>query len=182
MHGLTNLGLCIVKTEGDCLVTYASYLSDYEIPEGTMVICDDALNGIWQEIEGLMISGNIKIPSTVQYIGRNPFRGDYVRIECESPYFIVEDDALYTSDRKELITCFSKKSEFTIPDGVERIRNFAFYDCEMSVIMIPASVTDIGDNPFIEMNLLNKQSLKVICNSPSFFVKNNALYKRTPRS
>ena len=174
-------GVMYSKDRRRLLGTYTSYLSDYEIPEGTMVICDDALNGIWQEIEGLMISGNIKIPSTVQYIGRNPFRGDYVRIECESPYFIVEDDALYTSDRKELITCFSKKSEFTIPEGVERIRNFAFYDCEMSVIMIPASVTDIGDNPFIEMNLLNKQSLKVICNSPSFFVKNNALYKRTPQ-
>ena len=174
-------GVMYSKDRKRLLGVYGCYLPDYEIPEGTIVICDDALNGIWTEIEGLMISGNIKIPSTVQYIGRNPFRGDYVKIECKSPYFLVEDDALYTSDRKELITCFSKKSEFTIPEGVERIRNFAFYDCEISIIRIPASVTDIGDNPFIEMNILNEQSLMVICNSPSFFVINDTLYKRSPQ-
>ena len=174
-------GVMYSKDRKRLLGVYGSYLPDYEIPEGTIVICDDALNDIWKEIEGLTISGNIKIPSTVQYIGRNPFRGDYVKIECKSHYFLVENDALYTSDRKELITCFSKKSEFIIPEGVEIIRNFAFYDCEISKITIPASVSHIGENPFIETNVLNNKSLEIVCNSPFFFVKNDALYEKSPQ-
>ncbi len=163
------------------LGVYRWYLDDYEILEGTKVICDDSLNGFWDEIEGLMISGKIKIPSTVQHIGRNPFRGDYDKIECQSPYFVIEDEALYTSDKRTLISCFSKKNKFSIPDGVERIGSFAFYDCDISQVTIPATVSYIGDNPFIDMNFLSKASLEIICNSPHFFVKNNTLYKANPQ-
>ena len=170
-------GVMYSKDRKRLLSVCGSYLPDYEILEGTKVICDDSLNGSWCEIEGLMISGKIKIPSTVQYIGRNPFRGDYEIIECQSPYFIIEDEALYSSDKRTLISCFSKKNKFSIPDGVERIGSFAFYDCNISQITIPETVSCIGDNPFIDMNVLSKASLEIICNSPYFFVKNNSLYK-----
>ena len=170
-------GVMYSKDRKRLLSVCKSYLPDYEILEGTKVICDDSLNGFWCETEGLMISGKIKIPSTVQYIGRNPFSGDYDRIECQSPYFIIEDEALYTSDRRTLISCFSKKTIFSIPDGVERIGSFAFCDCNISQITIPRTVSYIGDNPFIDMNVLSKASLEIICNSPHFFVKNNSLYK-----
>ena len=170
-------GVMYSKDKKKLLGAYVSYLPDYEIQKGTKVICDDSLNGFWDEIEGLMISGKIKIPSTVQYIGRNPFRGDYEIIECQSPYFIIEDEALYTSDKRTLISCFSKKTKFTVPDGVERIGSFAFYDCNISQITIPETVSYIGDNPFIDMNVLSKVSLEIICNSPHFFVKNNSLYE-----
>ena len=174
-------GVMYSKDRKRLLCVCKSYLPDYEIIEGTKVICDDSLNGIWEEIEGLMISGKIKIPSTIQYIGRNPFRGDYEIIECQSPYFIIEDEVLYTSDKKTLISCFSKKNIFSIPDGVERISSFAFYDCNISQITIPETVSYIGDNPFIDMNFLSKASLEIICNSPHFFVKNNSLYKTNPQ-
>ncbi len=160
---------------------YGSYLPEYEIAEGTEVICDDALNGFWSEIEGLMISGKITIPSSVRYIGRNPFRGDYDTIICKSPHFVVENGALYTSNKKRLISCFSKDSEFVIPDGVEQIGSFAFYNCDISRIFIPESVSYIGDNPFIVMNLINENPLEVICNSHRFLVKGNAIYQKKPQ-
>jgi serine/threonine protein kinase len=174
-------GVMYSKDRTRLLGAYGSYLPDYEIQKGTKVICNDSLNGFWDEIEGLMISGKIKIPSTVQYIGRNPFRGDYEIIECQSPYFIIEDEALYTSDKRTLISCFSKKTKFSIPDGVEKIGSFAFYDCNISQITIPKTVSYIGDNPFIDMNVLSEASLEIICNSPHYFVKNNSLYKANPQ-
>jgi serine/threonine protein kinase len=155
-------GVMYSKDRIKLLGVYGSYLPDYEIPEGTEVICDDALNDFGWEIEGLIISGKITIPSTVHLIGRNPFRGDYDTIICKSPYFVVEDGALYTSDKKSLISCFSKSDEFVVPNGVEEIGSYAFYDCELSRIVLPESVSRIGENPFIEMNLLCEKTLEII--------------------
>ena len=175
-------GVIYSKDKKRLLGIYSSYLPDYEILDGTEVICDDSLNGIWEEIEGLMISGKVTIPSTVRFIGRNPFRADFVKIENKSPYFTVEDDVLYTSDKKRLITCFSKKSSIVIPDGVEIIDSFAFYGCEdVLQIVIPKTVSFIGENPFIEMNLLCKKNAEIIIKSPFFFTKNNSLYRKSPQ-
>ena len=160
------------------LGVYSTYLPDYEIPEGTKVICDDSLNGFWQEIEGLMISGKITIPSTVQHIGRNPFRGDYDTIICNSPYFVVEDGALYSVDKKRLIACFHKGFDFVVPDSVEEIGSFAFYACSIYCVKIPKSVSYIGDNPFVDAEINN-----VIIDSDScyFYEENGALYRRNPQ-
>ena len=172
-------GVVYSKDKKRLLGVYNSYLPDYKIQEGTEVICDDSLNGIWDEIEGLMISGKVTIPSTVRFIGRNPFRGDFEIIDNRSPYFVVEDDALYTSDKKRLITCFSKKSKIVIPYGVEKIDSFAFYGCEdILQIVIPETVSFIGENPFIEMNLLCKKTVEIICKSPFFFTQNDSLYRK----
>ncbi len=175
-------GVVYSKDKKRLLGIVSTYLPDYEILEGTEAICDDSLNGIWDEIEGVMISGKVTIPSTVRFIGRNPFRADLVNIENKSPYFIVEDDVLYTSDKKRLITCFSKNSRIVIPYGVEKIDSFAFYGCEdVLQIVIPETVSFIGENPFIEMNLLCKKNVEIISKSPFFFTKNNSFYRKSPQ-
>ena len=174
-------GIMYSENKKRLIGVYNSYLPEYEIAEGTEVICDDALNGFWHEIEGLSINGKLTIPSSVRYIGRNPFRGDYGSIICKSHHFVVEDNALFTSNRKCLISCFSKESVFVIPDCVEQIGAFAFYGCDIDRIIIPESISYIGDNPFLEMNVFNDHSLEVICKSPHFFVKDNALYQRSPQ-
>ena len=169
-------GVMYSKDRKRLLCVYGSYLPDYEIPEGTEVICDDSLNGFWSEIEDLMISGKIIIPSSVRFIGRNPFRGDYDTIICKSPHFVVENGALYTSNRKRLISCFSKESEFIIPDGVEQIGSFAFYACDISRILIPESVSYIGDNPLISLNYLSQKPIEVVSQSRFFKLTENTLY------
>ena len=171
-------GVKYSKDKKRLLGVYSSYLPDYDIPEGTKVICDDSLNGIWQETDGLMISGKITIPSTVQNIGRNPFRGDYDTIICNSPYFVVEDDALYSVDKKRLIACFHKGFDFVVPDSVEEIGDFAFYACCIYCIKIPKSVSHIGDNPFVDAEINN-----VIIDNDScyYYEENGALYRRNPQ-
>ena len=36
----------------------------------------------------------------------------------------------------------------TIPEGVETIENYAFYECKLPTVRIPDSVTSIGKDPF----------------------------------
>lgn len=154
-------------------------IENYEIREGTRVICDDSLNGLWAEIDGLGISGTITIPSTVQSIGRNPFCGDYENIICKSPYFVIENKALYTYNKKRLISCFGNFFEFVIPEGVVEIGGFAFYGCSIFRIVLPSSISVIDENPFIEMEL---KYLNIICNSLDYYVQDKAIYKRNPQT
>ena len=158
-----------------------SYLSDYVIAEGTEVICDDSLNDFFLETEGLTINGTLTIPSSVFWIGRNPFKGDYDTVICKSPHFIVENEAIYTSDKKLLISCFSKSAEFLISDGVKQIGSFAFYGCNIERIVIPESVSYIGENPFVCMNRTNNNCLTILCNSQKYFICDNALYETNPQ-
>ncbi len=158
-----------------------SYLSDYVIAEGTEVICDDSFNDFSFDPEGLTIQGKITIPSSVLWIGRNPFRGDYDTVICKSPHFVIENEALYTSDKKLLISCFSKSAEFSIPDGVKQIGSFAFYGCNIERIIIPESVSYIGENPFVYMNCASNNRLTIICNSQKYVVYDHAIYEANPQ-
>lgn len=163
------------------LGTCNNSLSEYIISEGTEVICDGSLNDLWKAPRSAMAGVKVTIPSSVLYIGRNPFMGNYKSMICNSPYFVVENEALYTSDKKLLVSCFSNSTEFVIPDGVEQIGSFAFYGCNIMRIIIPESISYIGDNPFININSTNGHCLDIICNSKRFFVKNNAIYWTNPQ-
>lgn len=130
-------------------------LSEYEIPNGTEVICDGSLNNFYNKTE-INHKRKITIPMSVVYIGRNPFFGNFDTIICNSPDFVVENGALYSRDKKLLISCFSKSTEFIIPDGVEQIGSFAFAGCSnIGRIFIPKSISYIGNNPFIGMKCSN---------------------------
>ena len=63
-----------------------------------------------------------------------------------------------------------------IPDVVEDIDDNAFYGCKISQIVIPNSIKHIGKNPFVEMDLDEKE-LVIYCNSPLYCVENKTLFK-----
>jgi hypothetical protein len=97
---------------------------------------------------------------------------------CLSPYFEVENETLYSKNKKELIQCYNhEKGEFIIPQGVKVIRSFAFYSCGLRKIIIPSTVSVIQKNPFIEAGVFEDHEIRldVISNSPLFTVKNNVL-------
>ena len=94
---------------------------------------------------------SITIPDSVTHIGANPFAISGVRrIECKSPFFVVDEHALYTEGKKTIIAFFNRDvSEFTIPDSVTHIGDRAFMECEnLTSITIPDSVTHIGNSAF----------------------------------
>lgn len=119
----------------------------YQIASGTRVICNHAFDS------GDV--GKIIIPSSVVIIGNNPFaqagwgRCKIKEIECFSNQFVVSDFALYTRDKKKLISYFGKTSKVTIPEGVETIGSKAFVENEdLREIVLPESLCDIEDSAF----------------------------------
>ena len=94
---------------------------------------------------------SITIPDSVIHIGKNPFADSGVcRIECKSPLFESDERALYTKNKKTIISFFNKDaSNFIIPNSVTHIGDSAFRYCNsLSSIIIPDSVTHIGDYAF----------------------------------
>lgn len=120
---------------------------EYQIARGTRIICDNAFD------TGNV--GKIIIPSSVVAIGNNPFaesgwgRCSIKSIECYSAQFVVSNFALYTRDKKKLISYFGKASEVTIPEGVEIIGSKAFVENEdLKEIKFPESLCTIEDAAF----------------------------------
>lgn len=119
----------------------------YQIARGTRVICSHAFDN------GSV--GKIIIPSSVVAIGKNPFaesgwgRCAVKNIECHSPQFEVSGSALYTKDRKKLISYFGKAQKVTIPEGVEIIGSKAFVENEDLIdVVLPESLRSIEDAAF----------------------------------
>lgn len=65
--------------------------------------------------------------------------------------FISIDGVVFTKDMSELMICpGSKNGNYEIPEGVTKIRGYAFYGCKnISSITIPESVTEIGGDAFL---------------------------------
>ncbi len=122
-------------------------IEEYRITRGTRIICDYAFVSC--------NFGKIIIPSSVITIGKNPFAGSVWskcainNIECYSTQFTVFDFALYTKNRKKLISYFGKASKISIPEGVEIIGSEAFANNdELKEIIFPESLCCIETAAF----------------------------------
>lgn len=92
----------------------------YQIKDGTIVICDESFDHHQEH--------SIVIPSSVRFIGKNPFKGHAVNLRCESKHFVIEDDLLMTVDKTRIIACVSHATNIiTIPKSVEFIDENAFF-------------------------------------------------------
>lgn len=166
------INLCSMKKEDTSVVEISgmTYSSDkkilikggyqkrkeLKIPFGTRIICDGAFyNHSFTKIV---------IPSTVLFIGKNPFSEDnYLgfkgieRMDCYSANYIVLDHALYSQDKKKLISYFGTDSEFSVPLGVEIIGEEAFaQNSHLTEIKLPSSLQTIEDKAFQYCLKLNK--------------------------
>ena len=130
----------------------------YQIARGTRVICSHAFDN------GSV--GKIIIPSSVVAIGKNPFaesgwgRCAVKNIECHSTHFVISDFALYTKDKKKLISYFGMESKVIIPNGVEVIGENAFVENKnLKHIEFPDSLSTIEDAAFMYCLNLKQISL-----------------------
>ena len=122
-------------------------MKEYKIPKGTRIICDSAFR--YGKVKKIII------PSSVIMVGKNPFPkeirfGNSIEnIECHSNNFVVFDSALYTSNKKKLISYFGEASKFTIPNGVEIIGENAFYENDsIKEVEFPNTLLSIEDKAF----------------------------------
>lgn len=152
-----------------------STYGDYQIMDGTEEIGSYVCCDLGSETDYSYLD-KIIIPPSVRTIGHSPFNKYLSEIICYSPYYVVDNNTLYTKDKKRLIQCFAKTEEFVVPNGVQFIDDHAFYGCKSKRITIAKTVKRMGINPFIEMDN-DSNTLQIISYSPKFVIENDALYE-----
>ena len=98
---------------------------------------------------------SITLPDSITSIGVNPFESceslTRINVSPEHPTLAVIDGVLFSKTNKRLI-CYPKAlvmTEYTIPQGIQSIGDYAFYSCEgLTSITIPDGVSNIGDYAF----------------------------------
>lgn len=128
-------------------------------------------------LEEVIIGSNV---TTIDPMFKYLNRSGTVTISEDNPNYLVENNILYTKDKKQIVTILNAISgKFIIPSGVEKIQRQAFHaqsllneiiisdtvkEIEASFgyckglksITIPASVEKIGNNCFQNCNNLNE--------------------------
>lgn len=185
-HGCTRLGA--IRLSGNAAFTFENgglYTKDgktllfvspkkcgkaFTVPEGVETIAEEAFYGC-SKITSLTL------PDSLKEIGAGAFHG-CSNLASVSPgaNFAFEDGALYNAERTELIVLLPKagKTEFTVPEGVERVADEAFYGCKtLTAVSLPASLSSIGDGAFC--GCTNLEALTLIGDA-AFTFENGALY------
>lgn len=118
----------------------------------TVVIPDSVThigNGAFQYCNNLL---SITIPENVQAIGEEVFDGctNLNKMEISNnEYFLIENGALITADRKEMVyLAGDNDNKFILPDGVEYIRSYAFSARNVNEIILNDDIETIGEYAF----------------------------------
>lgn len=98
----------------------------------------------------------VTLPDTAQIsTGQmNPFGScvalEKINVSSSNPYYISIDGVLYSKDGKTLVSCPpGKLGTLEVPEGVERIGDFAFTYSLLSAVKLPDSLRAIGYASFL---------------------------------
>ena len=131
-----------VTTIGNLTFYGCESLTNINISNGVTTIGNSAFDGC----ESLTC---ITIPSSVVIIIGNSFYGWHGILNNESKAFIYEDHVLFNKNKTTLIAYRAKETNYTIPNSVTTIEEYAFSSCKfLTNINIPNSVTTIEDRAF----------------------------------
>lgn len=139
----------LFSKDGKILYRYFGNDKKIEIPSSVIYIKGGAFSelGITEVI----------IPSSVRYIGANPFAGsgyfdsnhDYVhpKIISHSSYILVDGSCLYSLLEKTLIDCWSEDN-ISIRNGCENIGENAFWNAKIKHLYLPSTIINIHESAF----------------------------------
>lgn len=119
----------------------------------------------------------INIPEAVELMGNNPFAGcPLVEVTNESKAYVMENDALYTADKKTMIYCSIKgeATKFEVPEGVVVICKHTFFLCDrFTKITLPTTLEKMENNPFSGCS-----KLELVNKSNTYYIKDDVIYNR----
>lgn len=121
----------------------------YFIKDGTRLIGDNAFRSFQDEsTQTFKPRQIIVIPKSIIRVGKNPFSSFIGTLVCESHFFKVVDNNLFSADLKELFSFCSSELHYNIPDTVRLIREGAFSNSKIYSVGIPNSVISICSSAF----------------------------------
>lgn len=135
-----------ITTIGDNAFYGCFSLTSVTIPDSVVSIGDFAF--YWSALT------TVTIPDSVEEIGRYSFAScsalKSIYVSPEHPYYSTIDGVLFRKADKAVIAYPAgiESSTYTIPQGIASIENGAFASCFLTSIVIPDSVTFIGDEAF----------------------------------
>ena len=122
-------------------------LTNIEIPDSVMSIG----TAIFNDCSSLV---NIEIPDSVTNIGTAAFNYcsslENINVEEENLKYASENGVLFNKEKTEIIRYpgGKKDTEYTIPNNITSIGEYAFQGCNLTSIQIPNSVERIGRDAF----------------------------------
>lgn len=152
--GVTTIGTrafsCLIVSSEDDIYKYSNLtkltIADSVTSIGELAFCH--CNGLTA----------VTIPCNVKNIGTYAFADCYnltnISVDAANQYYTSEDGVLYNKAKTELLMCLeSKEGAFSIPNGVQIIKDGAFNGCtKLTAVTIPNSVTTIGNMAFLGCN------------------------------
>ncbi len=150
-----------ITTIGDYAFYDCNNLETIVIPESVTSIGDGAFRNCY--------ALSITLPNSVTSIGVMPFgrrfRNQYgsyidgyavtVIVSPDHPTLAVIDEVLFSKEDKRLIYYpyaslkYRKNNRYSVPQGIEIIGDYAFYDCDaLERVNLPDSITIIGNSAF----------------------------------
>jgi hypothetical protein len=96
----------------------------------------------------------IQIPASmteIEPMSLHNYQLQGVTVDGENPAYASAEGVLFTKDGKTLVHYPARKQEaYVIPEGVERIGNYAFSGIDVPALTMPSSLTAIGEGAFSE--------------------------------
>ncbi len=115
----------------------------------------------------------LTIPQSVEYIGKEAFvwnHIDNIIVSPDNKFFETRGDGLIDKRENAVICRFGNRKGITIPDGVEIIKDSAYWSSEAPELIIPEGVKYIDDNAFFCLKTKKIVFPSTICYiSPSAF-------------
>lgn len=129
----------------------------------TVQIPDDV-----ESVESIIFYGcdqlkTVQLPKNLKELNASAFRGcpklRNLKLSAENKTYQIKKQCVIEKKSKTLTYVLPFGKTVDIPDGVKRIKTYAFNNCVSSTIKIPASVTEIEDAAFHQTG--SKQNTKI---------------------
>ena len=172
-EGITRIGNAVISTSYPNVVNISFPSTLKEIGDNNFYYGFDKLDrisfparletigiGCFTKLANLQ---NIYIPMSVKSIGGGTFTQnpslEKIEVDAQNKSYTSINGILYNYDKTLLMVYPTKRTEnkFTVPDGVEEIANFAFYEAtSIQEVVLPFGVKTLGSYAFCSCNNLEK--------------------------